>query len=114
MKSHMIIKNRGANTSSPTIEMGVDKPGGMEQWWKEIDEAGIDAVVVNGRYVGGQPDFCMDNDTLAGLQNKYPGRFFGLSQLNLDQDPDKTAQELERAIRKRGKIQLGQPEESTF
>jgi predicted TIM-barrel fold metal-dependent hydrolase len=102
MKSHLIIKNRGANTSSRAIEMGVDKPGGMEQWWKEIDEAGIDAVVVNGRYVGGLPDFCMDNDTLAGLQNKYKGRLFGLSQLNLDQDPDKTAQELERAIKKLG------------
>ena len=74
----------------------------MEQWWKEIDEAGIDAVVVNGRYVGGMPDFCMDNDTLAGLQNKYKGRFFGLSQVNLDQDPDKTAQEVERAIKKLG------------
>jgi predicted TIM-barrel fold metal-dependent hydrolase len=102
MKSHLIVKNRGANTSSPTIEMGVDKPGGMEQWWKEIDEAGIDAVVVNGRYVGGLPDFCMDNDTLAGLQNKYKGRFFGLSQVNLDQDPDKTAQEVERGIKKLG------------
>jgi predicted TIM-barrel fold metal-dependent hydrolase len=102
MKSHMIVKNRGANTSSPTIEEGVDQPGAMEQWWKEIDEAGIDAVVVNGRYVGGLPDFCMDNDTLAGLQNKYKGRFFGLSQLNLDQDPDKTAQEAERAIKKLG------------
>jgi hypothetical protein len=102
MKSNMIVKNRGANTSSPVIEGGVDKPGAMEQWWKEIDEAGIDAVVVNGRYVGGLPDFCMDNDTLASLQNKYKGRFFGLSQLNLDQDPDKTAQELERGIKKLG------------
>ena len=74
----------------------------MEQWSKEIDEAGIDAVVVNGRYVGGMPDFCMGNDRLAGLQNKYKGRFFGLSQLNLDQDPDKTAQEVERAIKKLG------------
>jgi hypothetical protein len=52
MKSHLIVKNRGANTSSPAIEMAVDTPGAMEQWWKEIDEAGIDAVVVNGRYVG--------------------------------------------------------------
>ncbi len=102
MKSHLIVKNRGANTSSAAIEMGVDKPAAMEQWWKEIDEAGIDAVVVNGRYVGGMPDFSMDNDTLAGLQNKYKGRFFGLSQMNLDQDPDKTAQEVERAIKKLG------------
>jgi predicted TIM-barrel fold metal-dependent hydrolase len=74
----------------------------MEQWRKEIDEAGIDAVVVNGRYVGGMPDFCMDNDTLADLQNKNKGRFFGLSQLNLDRDADKTAQEVERAIKKLG------------
>jgi predicted TIM-barrel fold metal-dependent hydrolase len=101
MKSHMIIKNRGANTATPAMEM-VDRPGGMEQWWKEIDEAGIDAVVVNGRYVGGMPDFCMDNDTLAGLQSKYKGRLFGLSQVNLDQDPDKTAQEVERAIKQLG------------
>ena len=102
MKSHLIVKNRGANTSSPAIEMAVDTPGAMEQWWKEIDEAGIDAVVVNGRYVGGLPEFCMDNDTLASLQNKYKGRFFGLSQMNLDQDADKTAQEVERAIKKLG------------
>jgi predicted TIM-barrel fold metal-dependent hydrolase len=101
MKTHMIIKNRGANTATRAMDM-VDQPGGMEQWWKEIDEAGIDAVVVNGRYVGGMPDFCMDNDTLAGLQNKYKGRLFGLSQVNLDQDPDKTAPEVERGIKQLG------------
>jgi hypothetical protein len=31
MKSHVIVKNCGANTSSPAIEMGVDKPAAMEQ-----------------------------------------------------------------------------------
>jgi hypothetical protein len=45
-------------------------------------------------------DFSMDSNTLAGLQNKYKGRFFGLAQLNLDQDPDKTATDLETAITK--------------
>jgi predicted TIM-barrel fold metal-dependent hydrolase len=80
----------------------VDKPGAMEQWWKEIDAAGIDAVVVNGRYAGGLPDFTMGNDTLTQLQKQYPGRFFGLSQINLDQDPDTTAREVEKAIKEQG------------
>ena len=101
MKSHMIIKNRPANTASPAMTM-VDQPGAMEQWWKEIDEAGIDAVVVNGRYVGGMPDFTMDNDTLAGLMKKYRDRLFGLSQINLDQDPDLSAREVEKAIKEHG------------
>jgi predicted TIM-barrel fold metal-dependent hydrolase len=98
MKSHMIVKNRPANTASPAMAM-VDQPGGMEQWWKEIDEAGIDAVVVNGRYVGGMPDFTMDNNSLADLMKKYRGRLFGLSQINLDQDPDISAREVEKAIK---------------
>ena len=106
MKSNMIIKNLPANTSSLCIDMVgkgmVGTPEVMEEWWKEIDEAGIDAVVVNGRYVGGLADFTMDNDTLAGLQDQHPTRFFGLSQVNLDQNPDKTAREVERAIKEQG------------
>lgn len=101
LKSHMKIKNRPANTASPALSM-LGKPGAMEQWWKEIDAAGIDAVVVNGRYAGGMPDFTMNNDTLASLQKQYPGRFFGLSQINLDQDPDTTAREVEKAIKEQG------------
>ncbi len=95
MKSHMIIKNRPANTASPAMAM-VDQPGAMEQWWTEIDEAGIDAVVVNGRYAGRMPDFTMDNDTLADLMRKYRGRLFGLSQINLDQDPDLAGREVRK------------------
>jgi uncharacterized protein len=101
LKSHMKIKNLPANTASPCLSM-VGKPGAMEQWWKEIDAAGIDAVVVNGRYAGGLPDFTMGNDTLAQLQKQYPQRFFGLSQINLDQDLDKTAREVEKAIKEQG------------
>jgi predicted TIM-barrel fold metal-dependent hydrolase len=101
MKGHLKVKNRPANTASPSMAM-VGKPGAMEQWWKEIDDAGIDAVVVNGRYAGGMPDFTMDNETLAGLQKQYPGRLFGLSQINLDQDPDETARVVEKAIKEQG------------
>jgi predicted TIM-barrel fold metal-dependent hydrolase len=103
MKGGLAVKNRGANTATPAMNLdNIDKPEGMEAWWKEIDEAGIDAVVVNGRYANGLADFSMDSETLAGLQNKHKDRFFGLAQLNLDQDPDKTAAELETAITKLG------------
>jgi predicted TIM-barrel fold metal-dependent hydrolase len=103
MKAAMKVKNRGANTLTAAMNPDlIDKPEGMEAWWKEIDEAGINAVVVNGRYAAGLLDFSMDSDTLASLQNKYTGRFFGLAQLNLDQDLQKTAAELETAITKLG------------
>jgi hypothetical protein len=69
MKAGLKIKNRGANTATPAMNPDmIDKPDGMEEWWKEIDEAGIDAVVVNGRYASGPVDFSMDSETLAGLQ----------------------------------------------
>jgi hypothetical protein len=56
--------------------------------------------------VGGLADFSMDSNTLAGLQNKYKGRFFGLAQLNLDQDSEKTATDLETAITKLTRLRL--------
>lgn len=95
--------NRGANAVSPAMDRDlIDTPEGMEQWWTEIDEAGIDGVVVNGRYAAGLPNLSMDNDTLEALQQEYPGRLFGLAQVNLDQDPDITAAEVERAIKEQG------------
>jgi uncharacterized protein len=103
MKAAMIVKNRGANTATPAMALdGIDTPAAMKLWWQEIDEAGIDAVVVNGRYAAGLADFSIDSDYLAKLQDQYKGRFFGLAQLNLDQSPDKTAADCERAITKLG------------
>jgi predicted TIM-barrel fold metal-dependent hydrolase len=77
----------------------VDKPGGMEQWWKELDAAGVDAAVANGRYGAGLPQFSMDNATLVKLQKQYPGRFYGLSALNLDLPIEQTVKELEEGIK---------------
>jgi predicted TIM-barrel fold metal-dependent hydrolase len=82
----------------PVIDM-VDKPGAMEEWWKEIDKAGVDIVVANGRWGAGLPQFTMDNETLIKLQKEYPGRFLGLAMLNLDQPIKKTVDELEKAIK---------------
>jgi uncharacterized protein len=85
----------------PSVSM-VGQPGAMEEWWKEVDAAGVDAVVANGRYAAGDPTMSMDNATLADLQKKYSGRFYGLAALNLDQPMERTVSELEMAIKTYG------------
>jgi predicted TIM-barrel fold metal-dependent hydrolase len=80
----------------------VGQPGAMEEWWKEVDAAGVNAVVSNGRYAAGDPALSMDNETLADLQKKYPGRFYGLAALNLDLPMEKTVSDLEAAIKTYG------------
>ncbi len=87
--------------TSKAVSM-VGKSGVMEQWWKEIDAAGVHTVVSNGRYAAGDPNMSMDSPTLAGLMKKYPGRFIGLAALNLDQPMEKTISELEDALEKMG------------
>jgi predicted TIM-barrel fold metal-dependent hydrolase len=77
----------------------IGKPGAMEQWWKELDAAGVHAAVANGRYGAGIPEFTMGNDTLVKLQKAYPGRFYGLAALNLDIPVKQTVKELEDAIK---------------
>jgi hypothetical protein len=53
-------------TPPPSVSM-VGKPGAMEEWWKEIDAAGVDIAVSNGRYAAGDPTFSMDSKTLSDL-----------------------------------------------
>lgn len=84
---------------SPAVSM-VDKPGAMEQWFKELDAAGVDIAIANGRYAAGLKELSMSNEELLSLQKKYPKRFLGLAALNLDQPMEKTVAELEDAIKK--------------
>jgi predicted TIM-barrel fold metal-dependent hydrolase len=88
-------------TPPPAVSM-VGKPGAMKEWWKEIDAAGVDIVVSNGRYAAGDPTLSMDSKTLADLQKQYKDRFFGLAAINLDQPMDATISELEGAIKNMG------------
>ena len=88
-------------TPPPAVSM-VGKPGAMEEWWKEIDAAGVDIVVSNGRYAAGDPTMSMDSKTLSDLQKQYKGRFYGLAAINLDQPMDATVSELEDAIKNLG------------
>jgi predicted TIM-barrel fold metal-dependent hydrolase len=85
----------------PAVSM-IGKPGAMEEWWKEIDAAGVDIVVSNGRYAAGDPTFSMDSKTLSDLQKQYKGRFLGLAAINLDQSMDATVSELQDAIKNLG------------
>jgi predicted TIM-barrel fold metal-dependent hydrolase len=80
----------------------VGKSGAMEQWWKDLDAAGVDIAVANGRYAAGDPNFSMPSESLAELEKKYKGRFFGLASINLDQPMVKTVSDLEHAIKKLG------------
>ena len=88
-------------TPPPAVSM-VGQPGAMEEWWKEIDAAGVDIVVSNGRYAAGDPTMSMDSITLATLQKQYKSRFYGLAAINLDQPMDATVSELEDAIKNLG------------
>ena len=36
----------------------------LDAWWKEIDDTGIESVVVAGRFMFGQPEMSMDTKEL--------------------------------------------------
>lgn len=91
--------HRGMSAITPSMFM-VGKDGAMEQWWKEIDEAGIDAVVCNGRLSDDRGS--IDSKSLADIQRQYGGRFFGLASVNLEQDIHLTVEEIERDIKELG------------
>jgi hypothetical protein len=78
MKAGMKAVNRGANTAAMAQD-GIGTASAMKLWWQEIDEAGINVVVVNGRYAAGLAQFTMDNDALLKMQNQYKGRLYGLA-----------------------------------
>jgi predicted TIM-barrel fold metal-dependent hydrolase len=87
---------KGTSTLTPSMGL-VGKEGALEQWWKEIDEAGVEIAVSNGRLPKDRGS--IDADSLADLQKKYSGRFLGLAPVNLEQDMTLTVKESERAIR---------------
>jgi predicted TIM-barrel fold metal-dependent hydrolase len=71
----------------------------FDAWWKEIDDAGIESVVVAGRFMLGQPEMSMDTKELLEYEKKFPGKFYGIAPINIDQPTQKAAEELESAIK---------------
>jgi len=89
------LGNPATHGTIPEVIRMVGKDGAMEAWWAEIDRAGIDAVVVAGRAMEGQPEMSMNGAALKKMEELYPGRFYGITPVNLDQDMKKSLDELE-------------------
>jgi len=71
----------------------------MKLWWKEIDECGIESVVVAGRFMKGQPEMSMDTADLLKYEQKYKDRFYGIAPINIDQDIKKAAEKLQKDLK---------------
>lgn len=95
-KSIRPLANRGAATLTPSMRAH-DPARGFQLWLDEVDGAGIDAVVCNGRLSDDRGS--IDAVSLRQLQLDHPGRFFGLAPVDLDDEPARIAAACERAVR---------------
>jgi predicted TIM-barrel fold metal-dependent hydrolase len=90
-----VLGNPATHGKVPEAVKNYDQPNAMDLWWKEIDDTGIDAVVVAGRYMQGQAEWSMDGAALLEYEKKYPGRFYGIAPINVDQPIEKAVEQLE-------------------
>jgi len=94
-----VLANPATHGEVPEAIKNFNQPNAMELWWKEIDDTGIDAVVVAGRYMEGQPEMSMDGKALLEYEKKYPGQFYGIAPINVDQPIPKAVEQLEADIK---------------
>ncbi len=94
-----VLGNPATHGKIPEAVKNYDQPNAMDLWWKEIDETGIDAVVVAGRYMEGQAEWSMDGAALLEYEKKYPGRFYGIAPINIDQPISKAVEQLEADLK---------------
>ena len=82
--------------------------GSMELFFEEMDAAGINLAVVQGR---NSPEVFMGkkfnaafikNERIAELQDKYPGRFIGLAGIDPSNTAHDAVKETERCVRQLG------------
>lgn len=94
-----VLNNPATHGRVPDAVRHFEQPDAMDLWWQEIDETGIDAVVVAGRYMEGQPEMSMDGAALLEYEKKYPGRFYGIAPISIDQPIPKAAAQLEADLK---------------
>ena len=94
-----ILGNPATHGKIPEAVKNFDQPNSLDLWWKEIDDTGIDAVVVAGRYMEGQEEWSMDGAALLEYEKKYPGRFYGIAPINIDQPIPKAVEQLEADLK---------------
>lgn len=92
------LANPATHGKVPEVVKMVGKKGAMQEWWNEIDRAGIDKVVVAGRAIEGDPENSMDGKALLKLEKEYKGRFYGITPINIDGDLRKSLERLEADI----------------
>lgn len=78
------------------------KEGALEQWWKDNTAAGVDAIVCNGRLTDHMGS--ITSERLAGFQNEFPGKFYGLAPVDLEKDPAEFVADVEHSIKDLGLI----------
>jgi len=75
-------------------------PEAFEIWMKELDAAGVDTVLANGRHQAGSEVMgTVSTEEMVRLQARYPGKCWALAPVNLDQDMDLTLAEVEKALK---------------
>jgi len=92
------LGNPATHGTVPEAIKQYEASNAIDLWWKEIDDAGIEAVVVAGRYMMGQPAN-MTYKELLEYESKYKDRFYGIAPVSLDQDIPKAVEELETALK---------------
>jgi uncharacterized protein len=98
-RSILPLRNAGATITTASMRAN-DPAEAMRLWWDEIDTAGIDAVVCNGRLSDDRGS--IDGASLAQLQHRYPQRFIGLAPADLEVEPAETVAQCEHAVRDLG------------
>ena len=99
-----------AITAAPSMYK-VGQPEGLDLLKREMDEAGVDLIVIPGRRLSnapaavaasGETKMIVSDEDLLGLQRTFDNRAFGLHGLDLDLPADKLVAGFEQAIVKHG------------
>jgi predicted TIM-barrel fold metal-dependent hydrolase len=99
-----------ANATAPSMYK-VGQTKGLDLLTREMDEAGVDYIVVPGRKISAGPaavaatgtkEMVVSDETLLGLQKSFDNRAFGLHGLDLSLPTDQLVAGLEQAVTKHG------------
>jgi uncharacterized protein len=99
-----------SNATAPSMYK-VGQPEGLDLLKQEMDEAGVDYIVIPGRKAAAAPaavaasgttEMIVSDETLVDLQKTFDNRAFGLHGLDLSLPTDKLIAGLEQAVTKHG------------
>ena len=92
------LGNPATHGRVPDVIYKAGKEGAVKEWWEDVQTAGIDIVVSNGRHVEGMPEVSISNEQLITFQNEYKGKYYAQAGMNLDLPMKDILADLEKAI----------------